>query len=79
MARLAAVANKLAGEEVVSAQLTHPHALRHEYALSYLADGGRLARMQQLLGDEDIATTARYLAAADEQAAPTPKDPWARS
>lgn len=79
VARLAAVANELAGKEVVSARLAHPHALRHGYALGYLADGGTLARLQQLLGHEDIATTARYLAAVDEQTAPAPKDPWARS
>ena len=49
--------------------------LRHGYALSFLADGGTLGRLQQLLGHEDIASTARYLAAVDEQAAPIPDGP----
>jgi site-specific recombinase XerD len=63
----------------VPMQLAHPHALRHGYALSYLAGGGTLGRLQQLFGHEDIATTERYLAALDEQTAPSPKDPRARS
>lgn len=76
--RLAAVANELADTEAISPALAHPHALRHGFALRYLANGGTLGRLQQLLGHEDIATTARYLAAIDEQRAPAPKDPWAR-
>jgi integrase/recombinase XerC len=78
VARLAAVANELAGAEAIPARLAHPHALRHGFALRYLAGDGTLGRLQQLLGHEDIATTARYLAAVDEQRAPAPKDPWAR-
>ena len=78
VARLAAVANELAGAEAIPPRLAHPHALRHGFALRYLANGGTLARLQQLLGHEDIATTARYLAAIDEQQAPAPRDPWAQ-
>jgi site-specific recombinase XerD len=65
---------------VIPTRLAHPHALRHGFALRYLSgpEPGTLARLQQLLGHEDIATTARYLAAADERRAPTPRDPWAR-
>jgi len=58
--------------------LAHPRALRHGFALRYLANDGTLARLQQFLGYEDIATTARYLAAVDERRAPAPRDPWAR-
>ena len=81
VARLAAVANQLAGAEAIPAALAHPHALRHGFALRYLSppEPGTLARLQQLLGHEDIATTARYLAAVNDQRAPAPKDPWARS
>jgi hypothetical protein len=48
------------------------------FIIAYLAGGGTLGRLQQLLRHEDIAATARYLAAVDEQRAPVPKDPWAR-
>jgi integrase len=78
IARLAAAANQLAGAEIVPTALAHPHALRHGYALRYLAEGGTLGRLQQLLGHSDIATTARYLAALDERRALAPRDPWAR-
>ena len=78
VARLAAAANELAGAEAIPVALAHPHALRHGFALRYLANDGTLARLQQLLGHEDIATTARYLAALDERRAPAPRDPWAR-
>jgi integrase len=80
VARLAAVANELAGAEAIPPRLAHPHALRHGFALRYLTgrEPGTLGRLQQLLGHEVIATTARYLAAVDEQRAPAPKDPWDR-
>ena len=79
VARLAAVANELADTEAIPRRLAHPHALRHGFALRYLTgpEPGTLGRLQQLLGHEDIATTARYLAAVDDQRAPAPKDPWA--
>jgi integrase len=78
IARLAAVANELAAAEAIPVALAHPHALRHGFALRYLTGRkpGTLSRLQQLLGHEDIATTARYLAAVDQQRAP--RDPWAR-
>jgi len=72
------VANDLAGAETIPARLAHPHALRHGFALRHLAGGGTLGQLQQLLGHEDIATTACYLADVEEQRAPAPKDPWPR-
>jgi len=80
VARLAAVANELAGAEAIPVALAHPQALRHGFALRYLSgpQSGTLTRLQQLLGHEDIATTARYLAVVTERRAPAPKDPWAR-
>jgi site-specific recombinase XerD len=44
-----------------------------------LVGDSTLTRLQQLLGHEDVATTARYLAARDEQQAPAPKDASART
>jgi integrase len=38
----------------------HPHRCRHTYALRFVADGGSLAVLQQLLGHADISTTMRY-------------------
>jgi integrase len=78
VARLAVAANVLAGAEAIPVTPAHTHALRHGFALRYLANDGTLARLQQLLGHEDIATTARYVAAVDERRAPAPRDPWAR-
>jgi integrase len=46
--------------------------------MRYLAtEHATLGRLQQLLGHDDAATTARYVAALDADAAPAPRDPWA--
>lgn len=76
--RLAAEANERAGETVIPDDLAHPHALRHGYAMRYLAEGGTLGRLQQLLGHADVGTTARYVSAVDDANAMPPGDPWAK-
>ena len=38
----------------------HVHRCRHTYALRWVADGGSLATLQELLGHADISTTMRY-------------------
>lgn len=42
------------------------HALRHAYAIYSLNNGAKLLDIQRQLGHTDIATTARYLLAADD-------------
>jgi integrase/recombinase XerC/integrase/recombinase XerD len=38
----------------------HPHRCRHTYAMRWLAAGGSLAALQELLGHADLSTTMRY-------------------
>ena len=78
VARLAQEANQAAGAELVPVDVAHPHALRHGYALRYLAQpGATLAVLQRRLGHTDIATTAKYLAAHQDTLEAAPVDPWA--
>ncbi|MBA2717453.1 MAG: tyrosine-type recombinase/integrase [Propionibacteriales bacterium] len=80
IARLAAQVNAAAGEVLIAVDHAHPHALRHGYALRYLAQkGATLAGLQRRLGHTDIATTAKYLAAHQDGLEPAPLDPWARA
>ncbi len=77
VARLAQEANQAAGAEL-PVDVAHPHALRHGYALRYLAQpGATLAVLQRRLGHTDIATTAKYLAAHQDTLEAAPVDPWA--
>ncbi len=43
-----------------------PHRCRHTFAMHWLAAGGSLAVLQQLLGHRDITTTMRYARITDD-------------
>jgi integrase len=43
----------------------HPHRCRHTYAMHWLAAGGSLAVLQELLGHRELATTMRYARVTD--------------
>jgi integrase/recombinase XerD len=38
----------------------HLHRTRHDYAMHWLADGGSLAVLSEILGHADLKTTAIY-------------------
>lgn len=44
----------------------HPHRCRHTFAMRWLAAGGSLPVLQELLGHRDLATTMRYARVSDE-------------
>ena len=43
-----------------------PHRCRHTYAMVWLAAGGSLAVLQELLGHKELSTTMRYARVTDE-------------
>lgn len=55
-AELAEVAQKLGLSQSCS-----PHQARHTFATRFLAKGGRIEVLQQLLGHQDINTTMKYI------------------
>ncbi len=44
----------------------HPHRCRHTFAMRWLAAGGSLPVLQELLGHRDLATTMRYARVAED-------------
>lgn len=44
----------------------HVHRCRHTFAMRWLAAGGNLAVLQQILGHRDLTTTMRYARVTDE-------------
>ncbi len=44
----------------------HVHRCRHAFAMNWLAAGGNLAVLQQVLGHRDLSTTMRYARVSDE-------------
>lgn len=44
----------------------HVHRCRHTFAMRWLADGGNLAVLQQILGHRELTTTMRYARVTDE-------------
>jgi integrase len=44
----------------------HVHRCRHTFAMRWLAAGGNLAVLQQILGHRDLSTTMRYARVTDE-------------
>ena len=44
-----------------------PHCLRHTFATSYVAAGGNLAALKEILGHTKLATTQRYVTLARTQ------------
>jgi integrase len=44
----------------------HPHRCRHTFAMRWLAAGGSLPVLQELLGHRDLSTTMRYARVSDD-------------
>lgn len=44
----------------------HPHRCRHTFAMEWLAAGGSLPVLQELLGHQELSTTMRYARVSDD-------------
>jgi integrase/recombinase XerD len=53
-----------------------PHVLRHSYAVTSLEKGVPLPHLQQLLGHEDLMTTAIYLNVSNSEALRVYREKW---
>ena len=64
-----------AGRAAGLAKRVHAHALRHAFAVAYLAKGRPLADLQALLGHANSATTRRYIEVLQAATSRTPPEP----
>ena len=60
---------KTASIAKVKKQRAYPHGIRHYFAKAFIKNGGNLADLQQMLGHENISTTAIYLQLNEEELA----------
>jgi integrase/recombinase XerD len=51
---------KIAGAARVNKAKIHPHAFRHLFAINFLASGGELTDLQNILGHKSLDTTSIY-------------------
>lgn len=57
---------KVAGYAKVSLKKAHPHSFRHLFAITYLANGGTMADLADILGHSSLETTRIYGKTTDE-------------
>ena len=57
---LSGILQKYSKQYGIRKEVMHPHGFRHFYAKEFLKNGGDLALLSDLLGHEDLSTTAIY-------------------